>query len=60
MHISERDEFLKKNPDIEQTVVAVPTVGGVGFFGGKRPDDAFRDKLRMIKKANPRCNMDIK
>ncbi len=59
MGISECEEFLVKNPDIERMVNGAPRiVSKVGDFGYKRkPDDAFRDKLKSIKAANPKSTI---
>ena len=60
MTISARDEFLAANPDVEQLVNGSPMlVSKVGDFGYKRkPDDAFREKLKAIKKAHPGSTID--
>jgi len=60
MGIAECEEFLKANPSVERLVHGAPMlVSKVGDFGYKRkPDDAFRDKLKEIKKANPRNTID--
>jgi hypothetical protein len=60
MTISARDELLL-DENIEQLVNGAPMiVSKVGRFGHRvRPDDAFRDKLKEIKKANPKSTIDI-
>jgi hypothetical protein len=53
MSISARDEFLAANPHVEQLVYGAPRI--VSMVGTKpKIDDAFRDKLKEIKKRNPR------
>jgi hypothetical protein len=44
-----KDEFLEANPNIKQTVRCAP---GVSYNDAKKPDDAFRDILRDIKKGS--------
>lgn len=61
MSITERNEYLLANPDVDQYIAATPTISGMGNFGHKkRPDEGFRDKLREIKKAHPRSTIDVK
>lgn len=50
MKNSEREEFLKNNPDIEQTYRYAPSVG---YDDSHKPDDGFRDILRKVKKDHP-------
>jgi hypothetical protein len=51
MSISERGEFMEKNPRITQLVYGFPgIVSGVS----KKPEQGFRDLLKGIKKANSR------
>lgn len=50
MTISERDEFLANNPHIEQ-IVCAPVIAT--RIVRQKPDGAFRDKLKEIKKNNP-------
>lgn len=49
MSISELEEYLKTNPNITQTVNGAPML--VGGVGGK-PDNAFRDLLKNMKKKH--------
>jgi hypothetical protein len=60
MGISEADKFLEANPHIERLVNGAPgLITRMGDFGYKRkPDDAFRDKLKAVKKANPGSTID--
>ena len=50
MGISEREEYLKANPHIEQTVSGAPLISSGRGMG--KPDQGFRDILREIKKKN--------
>jgi hypothetical protein len=51
MSISERDVYLKNNPEISQKLCS-PAIGDSIRLGLKKPDDGFRDRLREIKKAH--------
>lgn len=53
MSISELDKFLKKNKNIEQ-VIGAPAIGDSVRLGLKKPDNAFRDHLKEIKKKHSR------
>jgi len=49
MSMSERETYLKDNPDLVQTFDIAPmTVGGVD----RKPDQGFRDLLKDMKKGN--------
>lgn len=54
MSMSERENFLKKNKHIQQQIVSAPAIGDSIRIGLKKPDDAFRDRLREIKKTHSR------
>lgn len=45
------EKFLKKNPHMTQ-LLAAPAIGDAIRLGLRKPDSAFRDKLREIKKAH--------
>ena len=46
LKISEREQYLKDNPDI----VAIPTSCTFALYDGKRqPDEGFKDVLRNIR-----------
>jgi len=51
LSIKELDIFLKKNPHITQTLSA-PAIGDSIRLGLKKPDSAFRDRLKEIKKTH--------
>jgi hypothetical protein len=53
--LAEREELLK-DPDIEQSL-CTPAFGDSARMGLRKPDMWFRDKLRQIKKHNPRSNI---
>ncbi len=52
MSMSEREEYLKANPEIQQQLIAAPALGDSIRLGLKKPDNAFRDRLKEIKKAH--------
>lgn len=56
MSMSEREEFLKNNPHVEQLIVSAPPLvdpTGLSVKGVKnKPDGGFRDLLKTIKKGN--------
>lgn len=43
------EEFLKKNPHISQ-LLSAPAIGDSIRLGLRKPDSAFRDRLKEIKK----------
>lgn len=51
MSNSEREQYLNDNPNIIQVLDSFPAINSGGVIG-KKPDDAFRDKLKEIKKAH--------
>lgn len=53
LSISELDKFLKKNKHLEQ-VIGAPAIGDSVRLGLKKPDNAFRDHLKEIKKKHSR------
>lgn len=55
LSLSQREEFLKNNPHIEQTICA-PSIGDpihLSVKGRGKPDIGFREVLSRIKKGNP-------
>jgi hypothetical protein len=46
------DKFLKNNRHIEQTITQAPALGDPIRLGLKKPDAAFRDRLKEIKKKH--------
>ena len=53
MSITAMEEFLEECPFVEQLVYGAPAI--VSMTGTKpKIDDAFKDKLKEIKKRNPR------
>lgn len=49
LSLSEREEYLKNNPNVTQMVSAPALHSGRGF---KKPDAEFRSLLKHIKKGN--------
>jgi hypothetical protein len=52
MSMTEREEYLKANPHIQQQLIAAPAIGDSIRMGLVKPDNGFRDRLREIKKAH--------
>jgi len=52
MSITERDEYLKSNPHITQLMSGTPAICDPIRLGLRKPDDAFRDRLKEIKKSH--------
>lgn len=50
MSITERGKYLEDNPHMTQLVHGAPALGDSIRLGLKKPDDAFRDRLKEIKK----------
>ena len=50
MKISELDDYLKDNPNLEQVPTAPPIISG--REGGMKPDEGFREILKGIKKSS--------
>lgn len=50
MSISEKEQFLESNPDIQQIITSMNIVGGVGTPQG---DDGFNEVVDRIAAANP-------
>ena len=50
LSMSEREEYLKDNPDIEQVPTPINIVGGVG---GIKTDNGFNEVLSKISEAHP-------
>jgi hypothetical protein len=60
MKISERDEYLKNNPHIVQSITGTPGFADPWRLGRAKIDDGFRDVLKNIKKNNRGADFDIK
>jgi hypothetical protein len=54
MSNSEREEFLSKNPQVQQQLTSAPALGDSIRLGLRKPDNGFRDRLKEIKKAHSR------
>ena len=53
MSMAERQEYLENNLNIKQLIVKPPSIGDSVRLGLKKPDDAFRDVLKNVKKHHP-------
>tara|TARA_B100001113_G_C21117770_1_gene626096 strand:+ start:493 stop:816 length:324 start_codon:yes stop_codon:yes gene_type:complete len=51
LKISEKDEFLKSNPNLRQVIGTPMIVGGVD--GLRKPDEGFKEVLSKIGEQNP-------
>ena len=51
LKISEKDEFLKANPNLKQLIGTPMIVGGVD--GLRKPDEGFQEVLSKIGEQNP-------
>lgn len=50
--ISEMEAYLEANPHLELGVTGAPGFGDMWRLGMKKPSDAFRDRLKDIKKKH--------
>ena len=58
MKISEREDYLKDNPDFEQVPASqITLVSGVMLGTSMKPSESFREVLRHIKKNNINSNI---
>ena len=55
LSISEKEEFLKDNPDISQVIQAPNIVAGVG---GMRNDEGWKEVLSKVGEAHPGSAID--
>ena len=51
LKISEKDDFLKANPNLKQLIGTPMIVGGVD--GLRKPDEGFQEVLQKIGEQNP-------
>lgn len=52
MTMAEREEYVKANPHVQQQLIAAPALGDSIRMGMVKPDNAFRDHLKEIKKKH--------
>ena len=52
LRIDQREEYLASNPHLKQVLSGAPTLHSGTGLTGRKPDNAFRDKLKEIKKAH--------
>ena len=57
MKISERDDFLRDNPQYESVILGAPSIGDPVRLGVRKPDQGFREVLQKAKAAHPRGNI---
>jgi hypothetical protein len=53
MKISERDDFLRDNPQYESVILGAPSIGDPVRLGLRKPDQGFREVLQKAKAAHP-------
>lgn len=53
MKISEKEEWLKTNPQYESVILGAPSLGDPWRLGLKKPDNGFREVLAKAKAAHP-------
>jgi len=58
LSISERDTFLKENPEYDQAVTS-PIIGDPVLHGRVKPDKEFTNLLKTIKKSNHGSTIDV-
>ncbi len=54
MSIAEKEHFIKENSHIQQLLVSMNIVSGVG---GIRTDDGFDEMLQKVAENNPNTNL---
>lgn len=57
MKISEREDFLRDNPQYESVILSAPSIGDPIRLGVRKPDQGFREVLQKAKAAHPRGNI---
>lgn len=57
MSMSEREEFLKQNPHLQQTLISAPSiVSGVSGSSQNRVPDGFKEVLSKVAEAHPQTD----
>jgi hypothetical protein len=59
MPMSEREQYLKDNPNLEQLIVNPLAIGDSIRLGLRKPDDGFRDALREVKKKHKHNTINV-
>ena len=54
MSISSLAVYLSEHPHVQQLINGAPAIADPIRLGLRKPDDAFRDRLKDIKKAHSR------
>jgi hypothetical protein len=57
MKISEREEYLKTNPNIQSVITAPAIVTGVSTSKQNRVPDGFKEVLSKISEAHPASDL---
>lgn len=58
MSISEMEEKLRSNPELELHILVAPAYADPFQLGRMRPDGAFRERMDKIKRQNPGNTID--
>lgn len=54
MSITEMEEYLRKNGNLKPLINGAPAIGDSIRLGLRKPDSAFRDRLKEIKSFHSR------
>lgn len=57
MKISDREQFLIDNPDLESIIGGAPAMGDSVRLGIRKPDGGFNEVLSKISAANYKSNL---
>ena len=53
LRMSEREQYLKDNPHLEQTITAAPAFTGDHISAAKKYDSGFKEVLQKIHERTP-------
>ena len=59
MKISERDEYLTKNPQLETLITGAPMMMDPMRAGVRKIDNGFKDVLQQIHSRTPGSKLDL-
>ena len=58
MRISEREEFLKNNPQLETVITGAPAFTGDHISAVKKYDSGFKEVLQRVHEKTPGSQLD--